>query len=74
MRGDVHTQTIESVWSLLKRQINGTHHWVSPKHLQQYVSEMSWHMNHRSMIGEERINALFSMVEGRLTYKSLTQV
>jgi hypothetical protein len=71
-RGDVHTNTIESVWALLKRQINGTHHWVSPKHLQQYVSEMSWRMSRRELTGEERINALFADVEGRLTYKALT--
>jgi hypothetical protein len=71
VRGDVHTQTIESVWALLKRQIIGTHHWVSPKHLQQYVSEMSWRMNRRAMTAEDRLNALFSAVEGRLTYKAL---
>jgi hypothetical protein len=44
VRGDAHTNTIEGVWSLLKRQIVGTHHWVSRKHLQQYVSEMAWRM------------------------------
>lgn len=71
LRGDVHTQTIESVWALLKRQIVGTHHWVSPKHLQQYVSEMTWRMSRHAMTAEERINALFSVVEGRLTYKAL---
>jgi transposase-like protein len=70
-RGDAHTNTIESVWALLKRQIVGTHHWVSPKHLQQYVSEMTWRMNRRAMTGQERINALCSAVEGRLTYKNL---
>jgi hypothetical protein len=57
----------------LKRQINGTHHWVSPKHLQQYVSEIAWRMNRRKMSPQDRVNALFSMVEGRLTYKVLTQ-
>lgn len=70
-RGRVHTNTIEGVWAQLKRQINGTHHWVSPKHLQQYVSEMSWRMSRREMTPQERINALFSNVEGRLTYKAL---
>jgi transposase-like protein/IS1 family transposase len=69
--GAVHTNTIESVWALLKRQILGTHHWVSPKHLQQYVNEMAWRMNRRAMTTEERVNALFSAVEGRLTYKAL---
>jgi transposase-like protein len=71
VRGDAHTNTIESVWALLKRQIVGTHHWVSPKHLQQYVSEMAWRMNRRAMTAEERVNALFSAVEGRLTYAQL---
>lgn len=71
VRGEAHTNTIESVWALLKRQIVGTHHWISPKHLQQYVSEMTWRMNRRAMTAEERVNALFSTVEGRLTYKAL---
>jgi transposase-like protein len=70
-RGDVHTNSIESVWALLKRQIVGTHHWVSPKHLQRYVDEMTYRMNRRSMTAAERVNALFSFVEGRLTYKAL---
>jgi hypothetical protein len=30
------TNSVESVWALLKRQIIGTHHWVSPKHLDRY--------------------------------------
>jgi transposase-like protein len=71
VRGAAHTNTIESVWALLKRQIIGTHHWVSPKHLDQYVSEMMWRMNRREMSAQDRINALFSAVEGRLTYKAL---
>jgi transposase-like protein len=70
-KGSFHTNTIESVWAQLKRQINGTHHWVSPKHLQQYVSEMAWRMSRRVMTAEERVNELFSAVEGRLTYKAL---
>jgi len=70
-RGKIHTNTIEGVWAQLKRQINGTHHWVSAKHLQQYVSEMAWRMSRREMTPQERINALFADVEGRLTYKAL---
>jgi len=70
-RGDVHTNSIESVWALLKRQIVGTHHWVSPKHLQRYVDEMTFRMNRRAMTAAERVNSIFSFVEGRLTYKAL---
>ena len=71
-KGEVHTQTIESVWSLLKRQIIGIHHWVSPKHLDQYVSEMTWRLNRRNLTAAGRVNDMLSAVEGRLTYKALT--
>jgi hypothetical protein len=70
-KGDAHTNSIESVWALLKRQIIGIHHWVSPKHLDRYVGEMTWRLNNRAMTAQERFNMLFSTVEGRLTYKAL---
>jgi transposase-like protein len=70
-RGEAHTNSIESVWALLKRQIIGTHHWVSPKHLQAYVQEMTWRLNRRSMTPADRMNALFECVAGALPYKVL---
>ncbi len=70
-KGNVHTNSVESVWALLKRQIVGIHHWVSPKHLDQYVSEMTWRLNRRGFTASERMNSLFACVEGRLTYKAL---
>lgn len=70
-RGEAHTNSIESVWALLKRQIIGTHHWVSPKHLEKYVQEMTWRLNHRSMTPADRMNALFECVGGALPYKVL---
>jgi transposase-like protein len=66
-----HTNTIESVWALLKRQIVGVHHWVSPKHLDRYVQEMSFRFNRRNASVTDRMNGLFGCVEGRLTYKAL---
>lgn len=66
-----HTNTIDGVWSLLKRQINGIHHFVSPKHLDQYVSEMTWRYNRRGMTAAERVNPMFTELEGRLTYRAL---
>ena len=45
--GNIHTNTIEGFWSLVKRGISGTHHAVSPKHLQGYVNEYVWRYNHR---------------------------
>ncbi len=69
--GFVHTNTAESVWALLKRQIFGIHHWVSDKHLNRYVSEMTWRFNRRDMKVSGRMNDLFACVEGRLTYTTL---
>ena len=66
-----HTNGIESVWALLKRQIFGIHHWVSDKHLNRYVSEMTWRFNRRDMNVTDRMNDIFACAEGRLTYKAL---
>jgi len=66
-----HTNGIESVWALLKRQIYGIHHWVSDKHLNRYVSEMTWRFNRRDMTVTPRMNDLFECVEGRLRYREL---
>jgi transposase len=45
--GDVHTNTIEGFWSLLKRGINGVYHAVSQKYLQSYIDEYAFRYNHR---------------------------
>jgi transposase-like protein len=47
VRGVVHTQTIDSFWSLLKRGIVGTYHQVSKKYLPFYLAEFSFRHNHR---------------------------
>jgi len=44
---DVHTNTIEGFWSLLKRGIAGVYHSVSAKHLQGYLNEYCFRYNHR---------------------------
>ena len=66
-----HTNGIESVWALFKRQIVGTHHWMSPKHLSRYLGEMTWRFNLREIGDGERVNALLNQTSGRLTYKEL---
>jgi transposase-like protein len=69
--GFIHVNSVEGAWSLLKRQIYGIHHWVSPKHLNRYVSEMTWRYNRREMEEGNRVNALIEGSDGRLTYKAL---
>jgi hypothetical protein len=45
--GNVHTQTIEGFFGLLKNGIRGTYHSVSSKYLQSYLDEFAWRYNHR---------------------------
>jgi len=47
VRGDVHTNTVESVWSLLKRSVVGTYHRISIKHLDAYLDELEHRFNNR---------------------------
>jgi transposase-like protein len=47
VRGEVHTNTIESVWSLLQRSIIGAYHHISMKHLPAYLDELEWRYNNR---------------------------
>jgi transposase-like protein len=47
VRGQVHTQTIENVWSLFKRSIIGSYHQLSVKHLPAYLDELEWRYNNR---------------------------
>jgi transposase-like protein len=47
VRGDVHTNSVEGVWSLFKRSIVGSYHQVSTKHLQSYLDEFEWRFNQR---------------------------
>ena len=45
--GDVHTNSIEGVWSLFKRSIVGSFHKMSAKHLDRYLEELEWRFNNR---------------------------
>lgn len=45
--GDIHTNTVESAFSLLKRGITGTWHKISAKHLQAYLDEMTFRFDRR---------------------------
>ena len=47
VRADVHTNTVEGVWSLFKRSIVGSYHQLSEKHMDSYLDEMAWRFNQR---------------------------
>ena len=70
---DLHTNTIENAFSLLKRGVYGTLHKVSIKHLGRYCNEFSYRFNRR---GEQLAmfdGTLKNLVRGEvLSYKKLT--
>jgi transposase len=45
--GNIHTNSIEGFWSLIKRGISGVYHAISPKYLQSYLDEYTFRYNHR---------------------------
>jgi transposase-like protein len=70
----VHTNTVESSFSLLKRGIYGVFHNVSKHHLPLYLAEFDHRWNHRKDTDGERTVAALKKAEGkRLTYKPLTK-
>lgn len=71
VKGNVHTNTIEGYWSLLKRQIYGIHHYVSAKHLQRYCNESSYRYNSRELTDNDRFHIVLTHSEGRLKYRDL---
>jgi transposase len=60
--GDVHTNTIEGFWSLVKRGISGTYHGVSTKHLQSYLDEYVFRYNNREATGLGMVGAFLDRI------------
>jgi transposase-like protein len=69
-RGEVHTNTVEGYFSLIKRGIIGTFHSVSKKHLPLYLAEFDHRYNHRKVSDGERTLEGLAKIEGkRLVYR-----
>jgi len=71
VRGSTHSNTIENRWSHFRRQITGTHHWVSKKHLQRYADESAFKLSTFELGEGERFDLSLSGCEGRLSHKEL---
>lgn len=73
VNGNIHTNSIENFWSLLKRTIKGTYVSVEPFHLGKYVNEQTFRFNNREgNDGTRFLTALDSVSGRRLTYSDLT--
>jgi hypothetical protein len=71
--GNVHTNTMENFWSLVKRQLHGTYISVEPFHLFRYLDEQAFRYNARKLTDAERFGIVCSRVAGRrLTWDRLT--
>jgi transposase-like protein len=72
VRGDVHTNTIESYFSIFKRGVTGTYHHISEQHLKRYLAEFDFRYNERMALGiTDKVRAsraLSGIVGKRLTY------
>ena len=72
VKGQAHTNGIESFWSLLKRGYYGTYQKMSPAHLNRYVAEFERRHNDRRL---DTLEQMGLMVNGsdckRLKYKDL---
>ena len=72
VRGDVHTNNIEGVWSLFKRSVVGSYHQVSAKHLDRYLNEFEWRFNGRKNPYLFRDTMMRLLRAEVLTYHALT--
>jgi transposase-like protein len=70
VNGDVHTNTVEGWFALLKRGVTGTFHHVSDEHLDRYVDEFVFRYNRRDVKdGERAVMAVKKIAGKRLYYK-----
>jgi transposase-like protein len=74
VNGQVHTNSLENFWSLMKRNLAGTYVAVEPFHLDKYLDETLFRFNNRqNKTDGDRFKKLLSQIVGkRLTYSTLT--
>jgi transposase-like protein len=65
VRGEIHTQGIESYWAILKRGLYGTFHHVDAAYLSMYLPEFEYRYNRRTISDAERFASLISQTSGR---------
>jgi transposase-like protein len=73
VNGNVHTNTMENFWSLLKRGLHGTYVSVEPFHLFRYLDEQAYRYNNRKLTDADRFSiAVEGVVGKRVTWNRLT--
>ena len=74
VNGEVHTNSLENFWSLMKRNLSGTYVAVEPFHLDRYLDEQIFRFNNRKNKSDsDRFSKVLSqVVNRRLTYAEVT--
>jgi hypothetical protein len=73
VRGEIHTNTVENAFSLLKRAVIGTYHQLSIKHLQRYLNEFSYRFNRREDADRFEQTVSRMMRIGAMPYSKLVE-
>ncbi len=74
VRGDVHTNGMESFWAMLKRAHKGTFHKMSRKHMNRYVREFVGRHNVREADTIDQMRGIaMNMIGRRITYRKLIE-
>ena len=72
----VTTNSVETIWAVLKRGLHGVYHHASEKHLGRYINEFTWRLNEGNVKRHslQRLDSFVDAVAGRrLTYEKLIQ-
>jgi transposase-like protein len=76
VRGDVHSNTVEGFFAILKRGLTGVYHSVSEAHLQRYLAEFGHRYSNREALGIDDVERAKIALQGfkgkRLTYETVT--
>lgn len=74
VRGDVHTNTVEGLFSVFKRGMHGTYQHCGEKHLHRYLAEFDFRYNARVALGVNDVEradlALAGVADKRVTYRT----
>ena len=73
VRGNVHTNTVDNVWSVFKRGMKGVYQHCGEAHLPRYLEEFDFHYNRRSALGVSDTQCAMDAIKGaagkRLMYR-----
>lgn len=73
VRGNVHVNSLEGAWSLLKRSIRGVYHRPSAKHLGKYCDEFAFKYNTRKDNDFDRFEKAIKLSKHQIKQKQITQ-